>query len=174
MRKEYPGYSLEQAFAFMVRDMEHNNDPALDSLRNKRTPLNLDHFNTDCDVDLEGEILDRFEDSGYALGVCMVIPGENPNQNQTQLQDVIVKGDKKWKTAYIGIWDTPFGTEVVEGSKQEIKKNCVDICREKSALEKRDIFILIGKSPDEFPRCAAQCNYKPSPNQKIGMYKFVW
>jgi len=163
MEKSISAFSIQQAFAWLCKDVEEG----------EQYPKSFIDF-TYCSNDDQDVAVDVLKEMGYCIGYCEKQPGTNPNQTQTQVIDTVVKGDKKWKTVYLAVYDTPWGDKVVAGSKSAIKKDCVDIAREAGAKESRDTFVIIGKSPDGFPRCSAQVLYKPSPKQTPGLYKFIW
>lgn len=163
MVKEINAYSIQQAFAWMFE-----RDESSDSIPKKLIDItNLDHNDRESIVNILIEL-------NYCVGYCETQPGPNPNQTQSQVIDTVVKGDKKWSTKYVAVYDNPYGNEIVKGSIHSIKKNSVDAARQASETENRDTFVLIGRSPIDFPRCSAQVLYKPSPKQQLGLYKFIW
>lgn len=170
MEKEANGFSIHQAFACMIKEMKENDD--LQGIKTPTKFINIDELN--LDGELYDDLINLMKETGTVVGYCIKQPTDNPNQIQTQVKDTIVKGDKKWATMYLAVYDTPWGNEVVPNSKAKTKKECVDIARAASSEENRDTFVLIGKSTDGFPRCMAQCLYKPSPKQQPGLYYFAW
>lgn len=171
-KKEIKAFSIHQAFTWMIKTMEDEEDKELSIIKNHKRFINLDEL--DIDPELHEDFIRFFQDTGHVVGWCEKMPEENPNQIQTQVKDTIIKGDKKWKTLYLAVYDTPWGDEVVKHSKKPTKKECVDVAREAGQKENRDTFVLMGKSPDGFPRCSAQVLYKPSPKQQPGLYIFIW
>jgi len=170
MEKSISGYSIHQAYAWMIKEMKEAGN--LEGLRNTSNFIDLYLL---CDEpELFDDCIRMFRETGFVVGYQECAPGGNPNQVQTQVIDTIIKGDKKWATNYLAVYDFPWGDELVRGSQKGTKKESVDVARAASQLENRDVFVLIGKSPDGFPRCSAQCLYKPSPKQTPGLYKFIW
>jgi hypothetical protein len=169
MEQEASGYSIQQAFTWMVKRAKEDGDESY-----PKTFIDATELSEDDRELLKGLVLDIQKYNGLAMGWCDVEPDANPNQTTTQVIDTVVKGDKKWKTVYLAVYDQPLGDDVVPGSKKQTKKSCVDVARAAGEAEQRDTFVLIGKSPDGFPRCMAQVLYKPSPKQRAGVYKFVW
>jgi hypothetical protein len=162
MEKLINAFSIEQAFAYLCEGSK--------TIEYPKSFVDISNLNN---ID-KGYIEKILPNLNIAVGICINPPGANPNQNQTQVRDTIIKGDKKWETVYLAVYDRPDGDKVVKNSKSKIKKDCVDVAREASMKENRDIFVLIGKSPNDFPRCSAQVLYKPSPKQTLGTYKFTW
>jgi len=166
MEKEISAYSMHQAFAYLCKEARENDE---------EYPKQFIDIAATAASDLaESTVTKLLNDLGICVGECIVAPGANPNQTQTQVKDTIIKGDKKWKTAYLAVFDTPWGDEVVPGSQAATKKECVDVVRAICAEQNRDAFVIIGKKPDGFVRCQATVLYKPSPKQTVGVYKFTW
>ena len=162
MKKEIAAYSIQQAFAYLQKELKDEG---------KEYPKNFVDISS-CDHEDHDYLRRILPDLGTAVGWVDFRPEDNPNQIQTQVKDTVVKGEKKWETVYLAVYDTPWGDEVVPNSKQNTKKACVDIAREASTKENRDTFVLIGKSASNFKRMSAQVLYKPSPKQKPGNYIF--
>jgi len=176
MERTIKAFSIYQAFQFLLKDLKEEGVNAPSSFMNidEIIPIREGEVGPVRDEDGHDEIIDFCKKYGLSAGYCIEDPTENPNQIQTRVIDTIIKGDKKWKTQYLAIYDTPWGDQVVPGSKSITKKECVDKAREAGSKENRDTFVLIGKSTSGFPRCQAQILYKPSPKQKPGMYCFIW
>ena len=169
-----PGYSIHQAYAWMLETLKKENRAEFDKIRNNDNLIILDDFGFGGDAELEEEFITRFSGSGYVIGFPTRTPGDNTNQVQSQVKDEIVKGDKKWETAYVAVFDHPWGNTVVPGSRSGIKKEAVDAAKAMSAMYQRDAFVIIGRKPIGFSRVTAQVLYKPSQNQQTGLYTFVW
>jgi len=167
MEKEVSAFSMHQAFAYLCRELEEENKTALKQF--------VDISLTEGSDLSESTVIKFLTGIGIAAGECLVAPGANPNQIQTSVVDTkYPSGDKKWKGVYLAVYDNPHGDQVVLGSKQDTKKKCVNVAREASGEENRDVFILMGKETVDFSRCSAQVLYKPSPKQSVGVYKFTW
>jgi len=121
--------------------------------------------------------IEQFEGKGVIFGESIDDKGANPNQTKSVVHNFTVEGDKKWKSIYLGVYDSCHGPglEVVEGStKLATKKECIDFCRAVTEETGRSTFILIGKETVGYSRCMAEINYKPSPKQTYGSYQFIW
>lgn len=166
-------FSIHQAFAWMMKTMKEENREEHDKIMNRSTFIDLDIMCPDNEEERE-KIKNIFEGSNFVLGWCEAEPDVNPNMHKSYVKDEVIKGDKKWKTEYVAVYDSPYGAQMVKGSRQAIKKDCVDVARAVTAAENRDTFVILGRSPDGFHRCNAQVLYKPGGDQKIGIYTFVW
>lgn len=173
MRATQQGYSIHQAYAWLLENLKTENPEEFKKILNPDGLLLVDNFQPQEQKDID--ILMRlFEDSGYVIGYCEQKVGVNVNQIQTQLKDNIVKGDKKWENQYVGVYDHPWGGNVVPGTRFSIKKEATDAARLIAASENRDIFVIMGKKASGFYRCSAQILYKPSADQAVGTFHFSW
>ncbi len=168
MRIEVKAVSIHHAFHIFKTEV-------LETLDSK--PLKIDRF---INIDAYNvqrmnipDIVSSFENSGILFGYTEYESGENPNKVHVSLVNHPVKGDKKWETAYVAVYDSVNG-EVVKGSRSLIKKECIDKGRAAAEKEKRHVAVLIGKTPKEFSRLETEILYRPSPNQKLGKYIFIW
>jgi hypothetical protein len=100
--------------------------------------------------------------------------GPNENTIDTKVNNIVFKGDKKWETSYIGVYDNPDSIKIVPNSKSLIKQECIDKCREETSKTGRNTYVIIGKSPVNFERVQAEIIYKPSKNQNYATIEFIW
>ena len=162
-------YSLERAFRRLDEELKFDEiDPEL-------WPIGPYKFVNLDDTAIEPDMIESFEGNNHVIfGYTSKKLGENANQIQTQVKNITVKGDKKWETKYIAVFDDPKGTEHVPGSNTSIKKDCIDAARAATSQTGRNTYIIIGKSPNGFDRLQSEVIYKPSQGQTMGQFTFVW
>jgi len=162
MTRKIKAYSIWDAFEYLKEDLKEDNY--------KNIPeefINLDELSGLVSMDF----LDAIDGKGIFFGRTVERFGENANQIQTIVNNFSVKGDKKWKTTYLGVW-ADSRMDVIPGSQSDIKKECVDKVREIVSETGRNAHVIIGKSTVEFSRIQSEINYKPSPKQEMGTYEF--
>jgi hypothetical protein len=168
MRIEVMAVSIHHAFFMFKNELL----PTLDKKPNK-----IDKFINIDEYDIQRmnlpDLAEAFENKGILFGYTEYESGENPNKVHVSLINHPVKGDKKWETAYVAVYDNINGA-VVKDSRSLIKKECIDKGRAAAEKEKRHVAVLIGKTPKEFSRLETEILYRPSPNQKLGKYIFIW
>lgn len=130
-------------------------------------------------INLDDKLINVASDNNYeGLGLCFgfrtALIGENKNQIQTVVKNMPAGGTKKWKTVYAIVYDRPDSTQLASEDMPEIKKTAIDNARAISQETGRNTFLIVGKSPDNFSRVEAEINYKPSPGQETGVFKFIW
>jgi len=156
-------FSLEGAHSLFMDEVEEK-EYKPPSINDKF--INLDGYE---DIDVN-----KLHGSGILFGLTISPPGENINKTKSSVTNVAISGDKKWETGYLALYDNPKGDQVVKGSKSNIKKETIDFAREITETTGRDTYVIIGKYPVGFTRLQASINYKPSRDQKLGEYKFIW
>jgi hypothetical protein len=168
MQVEVKAVSIYHAFHIFKEELLSNIDKK--PLKSDKF-INLDTYNIQR-MNIP-DVVSSFENNGILFAYTEYESGENPNKVHVSLVNHPVKGDKKWETAYVAVYDGINGT-VVPNSRSLIKKDCIDRGRAAAEKEKRHVAILIGKSPKEFSRLETEILYKPSPNQNLGKYIFIW
>jgi hypothetical protein len=170
MKLEIKAYSLYTAFEIFRKDV-------LLEVKESDRPLFLNSF-VDLDkhnIEIE-EVKDSLEGHGILYGYTKQKPGENANKVLVRLDNFPKEGEKKWENCYLAVWDRGdgVGLEYVADSRSKIKKECIDKARALCEEQRRNAYVIIGKSPVEFHRVETSITYIPSKGQKEGVYVFIW
>ena len=170
MKLEIKAYNLYTAFEIFKKDV-------LLEVKESDRPLFLDSF-----VDLDKHNIKDEEDilplagNKILYGYTKQVPGENANKVLVKLDNFPKEGEKKWENCYLAVWDRGdgVGLEYVPNSRSKIKKEAIDKARVLCEEQRRNAYVIIGKSPVEFHRVETSIIYAPSKGQKEGIYVFIW
>jgi len=170
MRQVVEALSLHEAFLWFKKEI------VLEIEESKRPKL----YTSFVDLDQHGikntdeDIMQDLEGKGILYGCTQNPSGDNSNKVLVSIKNHPKEGEKKWESAYIAVYDYKTNFKAVPGSEKTIKKECIDIARAASEAEKRNTYIVLIKRPVNFKRLEAEIIYKPSQDQKLGKYLFVW
>ena len=162
-------FSIYSAFQRLEEEIKIQNI-AGDSPEYLKEFINADKYGKLDDIE-------QFEGTGVIYGQTESVPSANKNQTRSSVHDYVVKGDKRWKSKYMGLFDDPDGSTgkiLVPNSISDTKKGCVDACRAATEETCRSTFAIIGKILVDSSKIQSAIVYKPSPKQEYGTFKFVW
>ena len=168
MRLLIEDFSLQSAFNRLGEELE--------SVDPEKWPQDVEkmvnlHDYDDLDV---GELADKLEGSGILFGFTQENFGINSNKTQSGVKHVVHKGSKEWVTSYMAVWDSPKSIKIVPNTMFPTKGDSVTAAREATQKTGRDTFVIIGKYAKGFSRVQSEIIYKPSSDQLMGSYVFVW
>ena len=170
MRLEIKAYNLHTAFEIFKNDV-------LLEVKESDRPLFLDSFvDLDKHFIVDQEEIDNLEGHQILYGYTKQQPGENVNKVTVKLDNFPKEGEKKWENCYLAVWDRGDGVGLtyVPDSRSKIKKEAIDKARVLCEEQRRNAYVIIGKSPVEFHRVETSITYAPSKGQKEGIYVFIW
>ena len=173
MKKDSQAFHIHAGFHMVMYDLQEEKVPEKDWPKIRHEFINLDKYGFTKEEAEEYAL--KFQGNGrIAVGYTSTDISVNNNKVKSIITNHPVKGDKKWKTEYYAVLDSPHSKEEIPGSRSNIKKDCIDAAREVTDLTGRPSYIIITKSPDGFSKVSAEINYIAKDDQDLNEFTFIW
>jgi hypothetical protein len=172
-KHETQAFHIHAGFKMLLYDLKEENVPKDKWPKITNNFINLDEYGFTKEEAKEYAL--KFKGNGrIAVGYTSVDISINNNKVKSIITNHPVKGDKKWKTEYYAVLDSPDSKKEIPGTRSSIKKDCIDAARKITDLTGRPSYIIITKAPDGFSEVSAEINYIAKEDQDLNTYCWIW